>query len=74
MWIDVITRQPEKKQHVLCFLKNSSMILLEYKGQDFFDHIYPLDPDFVPYYDRSPVTHWAPLPNPPKDKNDNVLR
>lgn len=71
-WIDVNERLPEKAETVLCYCKNTSTELgtmtigscdkgwfLQYEvGGTSYPHHY------------WKVTHWMPLPEPPKEKND----
>lgn len=66
-WVSVEERMPEELTEVVVFVKNSGTTWLgEYDTED------PHEPHFnvegLGRIDVSRVTHWQPLPSPPKTK------
>lgn len=60
-WISVEDRLPEKEQIVLCCL-GLVMNVYTYKGDNTWEDSYG-------YWQKDePITHWMPLPEPPKMK------
>jgi hypothetical protein len=62
-WISVKDRLPEKDFKVLCFYSNQYIDVLEYWYDEkeipvFFN---------PPLHSVNDVTHWMPLPEPPKE-------
>ena len=82
-WIPVTERLPEDRELVLCFKKGAfgwrveilsfaqsleAIDPLDFEGQNhsgFFNY----DSD-VGYYELHDITHWMPLPEPPKEVNN----
>jgi len=62
-WIDVEDKLPETLQSVLCALENGAVLQLTYG--DLSGFFMPLSSQKV--LPSNPVTHWMPLPEPPKD-------
>ena len=64
-WIPVTERLPEKEQDVLCSRGNHIGALMDvytYMGDDKWDDTY----GNRSYTDDEGITHWMPLPQPPK--------
>lgn len=61
-WIPVTERLPEEYTRVIGFMAWKSMTAIEYQNGKWYsiDHLEPL-PDEA-------VTHWMPLPKPPKEE------
>ena len=62
-WISVEERLPEKSGDVLCYKKNGISVLPyshKHKAFNAYDSSYSAE--YV-----IPVTHWMPLPKPPKE-------
>ena len=61
-WIPVTERLPEPNTRVIGFMAWKSMTAIEYQHGKWYsiDHLEPL-PDAA-------VTHWMPLPEPPKEE------
>ena len=61
-WIPVTERLPEEYTRVIGFMAWKSMTAIEYQNGKWYsiDHLEPL-PDEA-------VTHWMPLPQPPKEE------
>jgi len=57
-WTPVRFERPRPAQHVLCLHEDRSI------------HIEAMFPDGSFYYDElyGPVTHWMPLPKPPREE------
>ena len=61
-WIPVTERLPENGEYVLCFCRaNIVCVLRRDKGGDWYEN-----PTHV--YMSGFVTHWMPLPEPPKEE------
>lgn len=59
-WISVKDRLPEEERHVLVWVKDGySLIDWTFNGQ------WQVNP-----YMRNDITHWMPLPEPPKEETD----
>ena len=61
-WIPVTERLPEHEDAVLCFIKNGQQDILQF---DKFENLWV---GMQWTYKRHAVTHWMPLPEPPKEK------
>ena len=59
-WIPVTERLPEDEKKVLCILDDGFFCILEWKSWDW------LWDDGHNVYAEKDVTHWMPLPEPPK--------
>lgn len=61
-WIPVTERLPEEYTRVIGFMAWKAMTAIEYQNGKWYsiDHLEPL-PDEA-------VTHWMPLPKPPKEE------
>lgn len=67
-WISVKDRLPENRQVVLFHQKNGFIYCAQYT--DFFDEEYwSIDGDC---WSAKDVTHWMPLPEPPKKAGDTA--
>lgn len=60
-WIPVTERLPKHEDAVLCFIKNGQQDILQ------FDNFENLWVGQQWRYKRHAVTHWMPLPEPPKE-------
>lgn len=63
-WIPVSERLPKTEDAVLCFIKNGKQDILQ------FDHFENLWIGQQWTYKRHAVTHWMPLPEPPKEEDN----
>lgn len=63
-WIPVTERIPEHEDPVLCFIKNGQQDILQF---DKFENLWV---GMQWKYKRHAVTHWMPLPEPPKEKDN----
>ena len=63
-WIPVTERLPEQNTRVIGFMAWKGITAIEYQHGKWYsiDHLQPL-PDEA-------VTHWMPLPQPPKEEKD----
>ena len=59
-WIPVTERLPEKRTWVLCWCVSDSQEVLRWENNEWYH-----DPKHVYFSDF--VTHWMPLPEPPKE-------
>lgn len=62
-WIPVTERLPENDQWVLCFMKDKSFGTFRVFQWNYIDWRWN---DGNEWYDEHDVTHWMPLPEPPK--------
>ncbi len=62
-WIPVSERLPENGDVVICFIKNGEQDMLQW---DTFENTW-VGKQWT--YKRHAVTHWMPLPEPPKEDN-----
>lgn len=60
-WIPVKDRLPEKRKWVLCFCQANIIDVLRYENAEWHH-----DPTHVYMFEF--VTHWMPLPEPPKEE------
>lgn len=60
-WISVKERLPEKRTWVLCWCYSNSQEVLRWENNEWYH-----DPMHVYFSDF--VTHWMPLPTPPKEE------
>ena len=60
-WIPVTERLPEDEKKVLCILEDGFFCILEWKSWDWLWN------DGHNVYAEKDVTHWMPLPQPPKE-------
>lgn len=65
-WIPVSERLPEEYTRVIGYMAWKAMTAIEYQHGRWYsiDHLVPL-PDEA-------VSHWMPLPKPPKEKRDDT--
>lgn len=62
-WISVDDRLPKNFDNILCYLKNSHIVICTFhKKVKSFQVCHTLKE----VTDNNPVTHWMPLPQPPK--------
>ena len=64
-WIPVSERLPEENEDVLCCRGNHIGALMDvytYKGENKWEDSY----GYWDYSDNEGITHWMPLPQPPK--------
>lgn len=68
-WISVKDRLPDRGERVLCFIKSSG----KHQNDIIFDNVYNgilvgyNPPKYVWEWYGDYVTHWMPLPEPPKE-------
>lgn len=62
-WIPVTERLPEKRKWVLCWCVSDTQEVLRWENNEWYH-----DPMHVYFYDF--VTHWMPLPMPPKEETE----
>lgn len=62
-WIPVAERLPENEQWVLCFMQNKDFGTFRVFQWSYIDWQWN---DGNEWYDEHDVTHWMPLPEPPK--------
>ena len=62
-WIPVTERLPENDQWVLCFMKDKAFGTFRVFQWNYIDWQWN---DGNEWYDEKDVTHWMPLPEPPK--------
>ena len=60
-WIPVTERLPKHGDIVICFIKNGEQDMLQW---DSFENLW-VGKQWT--YKRHAVTHWMPLPEPPKE-------
>ena len=60
-WIPVTERLPDDEKKVLCVLDDGFFCILEWKSWDWLWN------DGHNVYAEKDVTHWMPLPQPPKE-------
>jgi len=73
-WIKCSDRLPEIDKKVLALIENRRCIC-EWGGEEWYDDYFidtPNEKFFDSYFDikkyiNDKITHWLPLPNPPKD-------
>lgn len=65
-WISVEERLPEVEQSVLFCVFGRSVGEGTYRGHDGFHHVWKMYAVAGTYWDNE-VTHWMPLPTPPKE-------
>ena len=65
-WIPVTERLPEVDQPVMIFAFGKSVGEGVYRGHDGFHHVWKMYTSSGTYWDDE-VTHWQPLPQPPKE-------
>lgn len=65
-WISVKDRLPEERVWVLCLCRSGIREVLRWQNEQWLHDLSPFA------YMKSFVTHWMPLPEPPKEgKDDN---
>ena len=62
-WISVTERLPENDQWALCFMKDKSFGTFRVFQWNYIDWNWN---DGNEWFDEKDVTHWMPLPEPPK--------
>ena len=65
-WIPVTERLPEVDQPVMIFAFGKSVGEGVYRGHNGFHHVWKMYTSSGTYWDDE-VTHWQPLPQPPKE-------
>ena len=60
-WIPVSERLPEEKENVLCLCRGNLVRILYFGGEVWVG---------FGAYIKSFVTHWMPIPEPPKEETD----
>ena len=58
-WIPCSERLPEENEPVLCYLRTGDFLIMELDGAWF---------DGIHRYSLHSVTHWMPLPEPPREE------
>lgn len=67
-WISVKDRLPEKNSCILVTFEDQGICQAFYKYWDDLDWSFPsFDCDLFTW-DKEKITHWMPLPEPPKDE------
>jgi hypothetical protein len=75
-WISVKDILPENKEMVLVSIPDSLLVMVnhvvefslnEYSGNHIWQTINSSHPAYTLYANVDGVTHWMPLPEPPKD-------
>ena len=66
-WIPVTERLPEVDQPVMICAFGKSVGEGVYRGHDGFHHVWKMYTSSGTYWDDE-VTHWMPLPQPPKEE------
>ena len=66
-WISVEERLPEVDQPVMICAFGKSVGEGVYRGHDGFHHVWKMYASSGTYWDDE-VTHWMPLPQPPKEE------
>lgn len=69
-WISVEERLPEVDQPVMICAFGQSVGEGVYRGHDGFHHVWKMYASSGTYWDDE-VTHYMPLPDPPKEDDDN---
>ena len=62
-WIPVTERLPENNQWALCFMKDKSFGTFRVLQWNYIDWQWN---DGNEWFDEKDVTHWMPIPRPPK--------
>lgn len=62
-WVSVKERLPDNEQWVLCFMENEEFGKFRVFQWSYIDWQWN---DGNEWYDEEDVTHWMPLPEPPK--------
>jgi len=67
-WVKVQDKLPEHGQKVICYGKswgmNFSMVYIDFDGKTKFANV------IAGCFDNPDVTHWQPLPEPPKEASN----
>ena len=63
-WISCAERLPDEQQEVICLTSDGSFRVF---GWTYIDWMWFDDNE---WWDEKDVTHWMPLPQPPKEMND----
>lgn len=66
VWISVDFMKPDENQYVLAFIDGCFVNVAQYRDNVFFDIVKDIDGTFFETISRD-VTHWMPLPEPPKE-------
>lgn len=66
VWISIDFMKPDDNQHVLAFIDSCFVNIAQYRDGDFYDIVKDENGCFFETVSRD-VTHWQPLPEPPKD-------
>lgn len=67
-WIELVDRTPEKEQEVIVYFKNSAgwhTTAAYWDGENFTERCEDCG-NQTPFTYQTPITHWMPLPEPPK--------
>ena len=64
-WIPVTERLPDENQVVLCMRRNKSYWVAQWTYIDWMWY------DENEWHNENEVTHWMPLPEPPKEDDGN---
>ena len=65
-WISIDFMKPDDHQSVIAFVDSCFVISAQYRGGIFYDIVKDDNGCFFETVSRD-VTHWMPLPEPPKD-------
>lgn len=65
-WIGVDNLKPSDNQRVIAFVDSCFVVAARFKNGIFYDVVEDADGTFFETVSRD-VTHWMPLPEPPKE-------
>ena len=70
-WISVKKMLPEKNMKVLCFYHGKRIKVFWFSKEKGMFFEYENRDHYVERYAKTSVTHWMPLPEPPKGTNND---
>jgi hypothetical protein len=72
-WISVKERLPEEDQQVLVYSEDYPMEVMWFRNNKFNEYYEDLDIKKDYNFEIEEVTHWMPIPEPPKDQCECCL-
>ena len=75
-WISVNDRLPEHMEDVVAFTDRKRCLIVKYNHHNLPFSDEPIGWCFRSWmmpYDAEQITHWMPLPKPPRDSDDSVF-